>query len=123
MKKIEIEWNGEKYFISESEAFELGERLEDIITISELAEMSEKPKFRKLSRCYSEMLNFAGANTTPQKVHKLMMNEIKGLSENQKIMVATQAVTTLIEILMDGAPEGDESGEEKKGRGSLKAAS
>lgn len=122
MKQIEIEWKGEQFTIGENEAFELGERLEDIVTLSELAEMSSKPKFRKLARCYAEMLRFAGARVTPEQVHKQMMDEIKKLDGDKKTMMVAEAIGVLIEILMDGAPIDGEPNEEKKGSHSSKAA-
>ena len=122
MKKIQIEWQGESFTIGEREAFELGERLEDIVTLAELAEMAQKPKFRKLARCYAEMLNFAGARVTPEKVYTKMMDEIKGLDGNKKTMVVAEAIGTLIEILMDGAPEVSEPDDGKKQNHSSKAA-
>lgn len=122
MKQINIEWQGEKFTIGEHEAFELGERLEDIVTLAELASMAEKPKFRKLARCYAEMLNFAGARVTAEKVHSHMMNEIKGLDESKKTLIVAEAISTLIEILMDGAPTNEEPDDGKKPSHSSKAA-
>jgi hypothetical protein len=114
MKQISIEWEGEEFTIDESEAFLLGERLEDIVTLPELALMAQRPKFRKLARCYAEMLNFAGARVSAEKVHTVMMKEIKSAGKaDQQIMVST-AIATLIEILMDGAPEDGQSDGKKK---------
>lgn len=114
MKQISIEWEGEEFTIDESEAFLLGERLEDIVTLPELALMAQRPKFRKLARCYAEMLNFAGARVSAEKVHSVMMKEIKSAGKaDQQIMVST-AIATLIEILMDGAPEDGQSDSKKK---------
>lgn len=124
MKQIEIEWQGESFSISENQAFELGERIEEIVTLSELAQMADRPKFRKLARCYAEMLNFAGARVTPQQVHSKMMEELKGAGTTQKKIVVAEAIGVLIEILMDGAPQEDgDSSNSKKGSHSLKRAS
>lgn len=114
MKQISIEWEGEEFTIGENEAFALGERIEDIVTLPELALMAQRPKFRKLARCYAEMLNFAGARTTAEKVHSVMMAEIKGASGDEKQMMISTAITTLIEILMDGAPQQEGESTSKK---------
>lgn len=123
MKKIEIEWQGEQFTIGEHEAFELGERLEDIVTLAELAAMGEKPKFRKLARCYAEMLNFAGARVKPEQVYSEMMAELKSAGKSKGKIIVAEAIGVLIEILMDGAPEGEEPDDGKKQNRSSKAAS
>lgn len=123
MKQISIEWEGEEYTIHETEAFALGERLEDIVTLPELALMGQRPKFRKLARCYAEMLNFAGARTSAEKVHAVMMAEIKGASSDQKQMMISTAIATLLEILMDGAPQEDTGDSKKKTSHSSEVAS
>jgi hypothetical protein len=123
MKKIEIEWDGEKLVIDENKAFEIGERIEEIVTLSELLQMQTKPKFFKLSRCYAEMINFAGGRATPQEVHTRMMDEIKSTTDEGKTIMIGQAVSTLLEMLMDGAPEEeDPQPTEKKKSRSSKAA-
>lgn len=121
-KGIEIEWQGETFVIAEDEVFELAEKIEEIIPITDLAAMSTAPKFTKLARCFSEMINFAGGKTTPREVHHMMMSEIKD-GDNAEAALATSAVSTLIEILMDGAPQ-DDGGESEKGeaKSSSKAA-
>jgi hypothetical protein len=123
MKQISIEWKGEEFTISENEAFALGERLEDIVALTELAEMSVRPKFFKLARCYAEMLNFAGARTTPEQVHSAMMAELKTSDEAKKQVMIATAIQTLLEILMDGAPEAEASDDKKKTSRSSKGAS
>jgi len=122
MKRIDIEWKGEAFSVLENEAFALGERLEEIVTLAELANMSSHPKFRKLARCYAEILNFAGAHVTPELIHTEMMNEIKGLGGEAKAEVITAVISTLVEILMDGAPEDGEADEGKKEKSSSKTA-
>ena len=115
MKQITIEWKGETLVIGEDEAFELGEQIEEIVTFTELISMQAKPKFHKLSRCYAVMIVFAGGYATPKEVHSMMMAQIK--DKSQKALLVTEAVGTLISILMDGAPEedgGDEEEGEKK---------
>jgi hypothetical protein len=122
MKQINLEWQGQKFTIGEHEAFELGERLEDIVTLPELASMATNPKFRKLARCYSTMLSFAGARVTPEMVYSQMMSEIKSLDEDRKQLVVAEAISVLLEILMDGAPEGQGQDDGKKKNRSSKAA-
>lgn len=104
MKAIKIEWRGETLVIGESETFELGEQLEEITSLAELAAMGEKPKFHKLARCYAEMINFAGGQATPKEIHTEMMDQIKSGSDEGVLMIAT-AIASLIAILMDGAPD------------------
>lgn len=118
MKAITIEFKGETLVIGESETFELGEQLEEITSLTELAEMGNKPKFHKLARCYAAMINFAGGNTTPKEIHSEMMEQIKSGDDSGDLMVA-EAIGSLIAILMDGAPEVEES----DGKKAKKAAS
>lgn len=113
MKRIDIEWKGEAYTISESQAFELGERIEEIVTLGELAEMASRPKFRKLAKCYAEIINFAGGRVTAAEIHSEMMDQIKAQNQDASALLAAEAIGTLIEILMDGAPQ-EEAGDEGK---------
>lgn len=105
MKQISINWAGEEYIIPEKHVFELGERIEDIISLSELSKLAESPNFRRIARCYAEMINFAGGHVTAQEIHSAMMAQLKGASDDDRMTVITAAVSTLLEILMDGAPE------------------
>ena len=111
-KVLKIEWKGETLTINEDEAFEVGEEIEEIATLTELAEMGTRPKLHKLARCYSVMINFAGGNSTPREIHSEMMRQMKA-GERGELMIA-QAVATLIAILMDGAPENDEPADDGK---------
>ena len=124
MKDIKIEWKGQKLTIREHEAFEVGEAIEEVLSLSQLANMSEKPQFHKLARCFSIMINHAGGSATPQEVHSAMMKEVKSGGPDAKAVIAVQAISTLVAILMDGAPasEGDED-EGKPSGGSSKAVS
>ena len=88
MNTLKIEWKGETLTINENEAFEVGERIEEIVTLAELAEMGNKPKFHKLARCYAEMINFAGGNTTPREIHSEMMAQMKGDNDGGELIIA-----------------------------------
>ena len=105
MKQISIQWGGENYTIPEKHVFELGERIEDIVSLSDLSKLAESPNFRRIARCYAEMINFAGGHVTAQEVHSAMMDQLKGASDDDRLTVITSAISTLLEILMDGAPE------------------
>lgn len=120
---IQIEWKGETYVIPENEVFEVGEQIEDIVTLADLHGMATNPRFRKLARCYAVMLRHAGASVTDQDVHTHMMDGLKG--EDDKAILALNAVTTLTNILMDGAPEMDEDdeGDKKKTKSSSRRSS
>lgn len=108
MKTISFEWNGKALHITESEAFEIGERIEEIVTLTEIAEMDERPKFRKLARAFCEMITFAGGTATPREVHQALMAQVKD-GDSDFLMAAIQC---LVEILMDGAPEGGEDNQD-----------
>lgn len=110
--QVELEWKGRQFVVPEDRAFELGEVVEDIITLAELPDLATRPKFRKIARIYGAMLRFAGAKCTDAEVHSEIMAEIKSGSEKQELV--TRAISTLVAILMDGAPEGDGAEEGKK---------
>jgi len=114
--QIELSWKGRDYVVPEDRAFELGEQVEDIITLAELPELAQRPKFRKIARVYGTMLRFAGARCTDAEVHSAIMDEIKSGSDKQEL--ATKAIAMLVAILMDGAPAGNGADEGKKGTAS-----
>lgn len=122
MPKIEIDWQGKSYTIKEDEAFEVAERIEDIMPLSELSR-PERLNTRRLARCFAEMINFAGGRVTGAEVHAEFMAGLKDATKQDKENVLAEAVLTLVAVLMDGMPEieGD-SGGEKKGNASSKAA-
>lgn len=117
---ITLEWKGDKFVIPDTEVFQVGEQIEEIVTLSDLHGMAENPRFRKLARCYAVMLRHAGARVSDQDVHSYMMDGLKG--DQEKSVMALNAITVLTEILMDGAPEmeadDDEDGGKKKKSGS-----
>ena len=105
MAKINLSYKGKSYVIPEKKAFEVGDQIEDILTLSELAAMAERPKFHKLARCFGVMLRFAGCKVSDIEIHKQMMTQIKNGQDED--LVAANAVAALMAVLMDGAPEGD----------------
>lgn len=114
MKAIKLEWHGKSYTIAANEAFAVGEAVEDIITIGEIGELASRPKFRKISRVYGVMLRHAGARVTDEEVFSDMMGQVKGAGQDGKELLVASAMAALVEILMDGAPEGDDDGEKKQ---------
>lgn len=111
MANIKLTWKGKDYTIPEKKAFEVGDEIEDVLTLYELAAMGKRPKFHKLARCFGIMLRFAGCKVSDREVHSEMMTQIKsGAGED---MVAANAVNALMAVLLDGAPEGDGDSPEK----------
>ena len=109
MDAIKIDWNGKQLVITESEAFEAGEVIEEIVTLQDLANMAKAPKFHKLARCYAALITFAGGTATPGEIYSAMMGEIRD-GKGKKAEIATAAISTLINILMDGAPAAADDG-------------
>lgn len=120
MPQITLEWGGAEYVIPEEQAFEVGEKVEDIISLSDIPKLAEKPNFHRLARVYALMLTHAGAKgATPAAVHSAMMAQVKAVSDDAtasdaRQMVAAQALAALVDILMDGAPEAAKGGSGKK---------
>ena len=112
MASITLTWKGKTYTIPEKKAFEVGDQIEDILTLSELAAMAERPKFHKLARCFAVMLRFAGCRVSDMEVHSQMMTQIKNGA--QEDLVAANAVAALMAVLMDGAPEDGGGGSPEK---------
>lgn len=100
MADIKITFRGEEYVIPETRAFEIGERVEEIASLPEVLGWASKPKFFKMARCIGEMLRAAGGRMTDKEVHTEMMQDFK--SSNPAAYFT--ALSSLIAVLMDGAP-------------------
>lgn len=121
MSRIKLKFRGKTWVIPETKAFEAGERVEEIVTLGEMAGWGAAPKFHKLARAFAELLRFAGCKVTNTEVHSAMMAEVKAIAVTMKdgvvpdearMLVAAQAIGALSAVLMDGAPEGDLGGED-----------
>ncbi len=113
MAAIVMTFRGKDYRIPEEKAFAVGEQVEDIVTLPELMSWGSAPKFYKVARCYGVMLRSAGAKVSDAEIHREMMAQIAeigaaggGDAEGAKTVMATQAVASLIAVLMDGVPAG-----------------
>lgn len=117
MPNIRLSFRGTDYVIPEGKVFEVGEAIEEIATIGEIASWGKSPKFHKLARCFGEMLRYAGCKISDREVFSDIMAQIKAAGDEiedpdkAKELVAVQAVHSLIAVLMDGAPESDGEGD------------
>lgn len=119
MADIVLNFRGQSYTIRENSTFEVAEEIEDIVTLGEITTWGRNPKFTKISRCYGTMLRFAGCDVSDRDVYKDMMASItqlsaKGGEDQARGLMAAQAVSALMAVLMGGAPEGD--GEDAPGK-------
>jgi hypothetical protein len=109
---LKIEWAGKEYTILASEAFEVADLVEDVITISEIPELAAKPKLTTIAKVYGIMLRFAGAEVTNEEIRLAILSQMK--SGQAEKAIADQAITALLEILFDGAPVDDVEDEPPK---------
>ena len=109
MRNIVLSFKGEEFTILENQAFEVGEAVEDVVTLPELASWGSRPKFFKLARCFGVMLRFAGCKVSDQDVHREMMANVASAEEGGEEILAAQAVGALVAVLMNGAPDGDDA--------------
>lgn len=109
MAAIPLQFRGQDYLLPEERAFAIGEEIEDIVTLQEIAAWGAKPKFHKMARCYGVLLRAAGCRVDDRDVFSDMMAELK---EGGSV-VAVVAINGLLSVLMDGAPEASD-GDEKK---------
>ena len=92
------------------DAFQIGDQIEDIVTLAEISQWAVKPKMFKLARCYGAMLRFAGARVADTDVFTEIMTAKADADGN---LVAAQAIGALAELLTGGAPAGTGDAPEK----------
>lgn len=107
MADIVIKFRGEEFIIPESKAFAVGERVEDIATLSEVYSWLQRPRYHKMARCLGAMIRFAGGVVTDEDVHRELMT----LLTTQRGDELFSAVFLLTDLLMHGAPEKKGDGE------------
>lgn len=111
MRGVRFPFKGVEYHVPAERAFALGEQIEDIVTLTEIASWGKAPKLFKLARCFAAIIRFAGGKVTNEEVHEEMMDQIKSGGAGSDL-IAAQAISALIAILMNGAPEGDGEADE-----------
>jgi hypothetical protein len=117
MRVLELEWKGKPFTLNEDEAFRAADAVEDVVTVGELAAMradGNKMRFAKLAMAYAALLREAGAQAQDREVHSMFMEALKDENSEDRTRIWLQAVDTLLMILMDGIPEAEASGGEKK---------
>lgn len=108
MRAVEMQWRGQTYTIPATQAFQIGEQVEDILTLVELREWSTRPKMHKLARCFGVMLRFAGCKVADSVVYSEIMSSKPDANGS---VAAMEAMNGLAKLLMGGATDGDGDGE------------
>jgi hypothetical protein len=98
MREVKMRWRDVDYTIPATKAFEIGERVEDIATLAEVASWGHRPKMFKLAKCYGEMLRFAGC-----KVADTVVLEAITPVEGKEQDAASDAIKALVDLLLTGA--------------------
>ncbi|MES2814468.1 MAG: hypothetical protein V4720_06200 [Pseudomonadota bacterium] len=110
MADIRLTFKGADYVIPDDRAFELGERLEDIVTLGQMAKLFADPKFYTIARCFGTMLRYAGCKVSDREVLTEMMDRLKAGGPGAGRSTAIEALAQISAVLMDGAPtDGAES--------------
>lgn len=107
MAAITLEWRGKTYTIPDTEAFEVGEKVEDVFPLTSLATMADRPNFHRIARAYAVMLAHAGADVTSRDVHAHIMEGLAGAGKGERLAAAHAALAAIVAVLTDGMPVGD----------------
>jgi hypothetical protein len=77
MQDIVLVWKGEEFKVDAREVLPLIARIEEIITLGELADASTTGKvpLAKLSKAFGTALNYAGAKVTDEEMYVGMFSE------------------------------------------------
>lgn len=109
MREITISFKDKVYTIPAYKAFQIGEEIETIASLAEMAQWQRNPRFHKIARCYGTMLRFAGAKVRDDEVFTEMLEQVKALQEGDAEAASQlyhlQAIQSLMAVLMDGMPE------------------
>lgn len=111
MADIVLSFRGETYRVPDHRAFELGELVEDVVTLGQIPDLLANPKFFRIARCYGVMLRFAGCKVSDREVHEEMMAKLKSGEPGAGRMAAIEGLMAIGSVLMDGAPPSDGEGE------------
>ena len=105
MQPITMKWRGAEYTIPANRAFEIGEKVERIVTIGEIGSWGQRVPFYTVARCFTEMLKSAGVAVTKEEVFSDIMAGLSHASEADTLAIdAVGAVHALVACLMGGAP-------------------
>lgn len=110
MRAVNMQWRGKEYTIPATQAFQVGEQIEDIVTLAEISQWASKPKMFKLAKCYAIMLRFAGCKVADSVVFDDIMSAKEDANGN---LAAAQAIGALAELLTGGSPAADGEPAEK----------
>lgn len=117
MPDIKLTFKGQDYVIPETRAFELGERVEEVVTLAEMATWGRAPRYFKIAKAFGVMLRFAGCKVSDAEVKAeldasiLRAAQENGAEESEvREILAVKAVEQLQAVLFDGAPQGGEGG-------------
>lgn len=111
MAGITLSFKGETFTIPEAKAFEAGAAVEEVVTLSEMAQWGAAPKFFKLARAFGALLRFAGARVSDTEVKAEIDASIlraveTGTDEGAaNEMFAVSAMAQLQAVLFTGAPD------------------
>lgn len=109
MRSVVMNWRGKEYTIPANRAFAIGEEIEDIAPLAEVAGWGNQPRMFKLARCYATMLRFAGAKVSDVAVLEAI-TPVDGVEQS----AAAEAVRAIIDLLLAGSKASDEAPPPKK---------
>lgn len=127
MPNIRFHWKGKELVIPETKAFEAGDAVEQIVTLSDFHLWGQRVKWFTVARAFGALARMAGAKVTDSEVHAEIMATLqrqgaaiqKGEQVEGESMFAIAAVQALQAVLLQAIPEdlpkskGDDAGKAK----------
>lgn len=107
MTGIVLNWKGVDYTIPASKAFAVGEQVEDVLSMADIAAMGTSPKFFKIARAFGVMLRFAGCKVSDDEVHREITASLMqaGKVGSAEQVFAAEALRQLSAVLTMGMSE------------------
>lgn len=115
MQPISMTYRGITFTIPARRAFEIGEEVENIISLGEIQSWGNRVPFHRVARAYGAMLRFAGCKVENGEVLQSIMENLAEVGiakangadiESLEIFYQT-ALGSLTLCLMGGAPRSD----------------
>ena len=117
---ITITWAGSEYKIESDRVMGAIATIEEVVTLSELAEMLQSGKlaFSKIARAFASVLRYAGASVSNEEVYSAMFGEDKSSAMQSLSMLLGMMVppTAIARGKDQAAPTGGKGSSKKPTR-------